>query len=113
MRANEIVIEDRPGDKKIYSLLLRARAAHPNAKSDEEALILWDIEQNKREVTRLNHIDDRLDVENDREEADISRLDGENNLEQADIARIIQDQEEANRQLDQIKKQLMQLAARP
>ena len=94
-------------------MLQRARAAYPDAKSDEEALILWDIEQNKREVTRLNHIDDRLDDENDREDADIARIDGENNIEQADIARVIQDQEEANRQLDQIKKQLMQLAARP
>lgn len=60
--------DNRPVDLKAKELIGRAKAAHPSATSDEEALAMYVYDKEQRDI-------DRLDKEQDRDDEEISKLD--------------------------------------
>mgnify|MGYP002141767460 CR=1 FL=1 len=66
----EVNEDSELGYKKLHPIAFRARQMYPAAKSDMEALIMWIADKEGNDVNRL-------DAENDREDAEITQLDKE------------------------------------
>ena len=78
MRAQEFITEaEAEYSPETHPILVKARIAFPGAKSDEEALSLYALHQERTDVSRIDQVNDREDTDIDRLENLERKLDQE------------------------------------